>query len=82
MPWCETCSRFLNPNTLEPDGSCPTCGRVVAEPAPADAAAGTGDTEVKKKAPWHFKILLAFIVVYLVFRFIQIGTWIFDWLVH
>ncbi|HEY7072233.1 MAG TPA: hypothetical protein VH479_19045 [Acidimicrobiales bacterium] len=82
MPWCETCSRFLNPNTLEPDGSCPTCGRVVAEPAPEDAATGTGDTEVKKKAPWHFKILLAFIVVYLVFRFIQIGTWIFDWLVH
>ena len=33
MPWCETCSRFLNPNTLEPDGSCPTCGRLVAEPA-------------------------------------------------
>ena len=78
MPWCETCSRFLNPNTLEPDGSCPTCGRVVAEPA----AAGTpGDTEVKKKAPWHFKLLLVLIIVYLTSRFIQIGTWIFHWLV-
>jgi len=32
MPWCETCSRFLNPNSLGPDGSCPSCGRVVSEP--------------------------------------------------
>lgn len=31
MPWCEGCARFLNPNTLTPDGSCPSCGRKVAE---------------------------------------------------
>jgi hypothetical protein len=79
MPWCETCSRFLNPNTLGPDGACPTCGRVIAEPS---AGGGSpGDIEVKRKAPWHFKLLLVLIVAYLTWRFIQIGTWIFHWLV-
>ena len=24
MPWCEDCARFWNPNTLPPDGTCPT----------------------------------------------------------
>jgi hypothetical protein len=68
MPWCETCSRFLNPNSLEPDGSCPTCGRVVAEPGAAE--------EETPKAPWHFKLLLVAVVIYLTWRFIQIISWI------
>ena len=29
MPWCERCDRFLNPNTVQPDGTCPSCGRTV-----------------------------------------------------
>ncbi len=78
MPWCETCSRFLNPNTLEPDGSCPTCGRVVAEP-PAVGDDGTV-VEDRPKAPWHFKLLLVFVVIYLGWRFIQIGGWLVHWL--
>ena len=90
MPWCETCSRFLNPNSLRSDGSCPTCGRVVAEPkapamvadAPEGATDRDGDAEAKQRAPWHFKLLLICLVVYLTWRFIQIGTWIFDWIVH
>jgi hypothetical protein len=86
MPWCETCSRFLNPNTLRPDGTCPTCGRQVAEPtAPADATAdaepGEGEApERRQKAPWHFKLLLAGVAVYLAYRFVQIGGWIVHWL--
>lgn len=32
MPWCEGCARFLNPNTLRPDGSCPSCEQKVADP--------------------------------------------------
>ena len=32
MPWCEHCERFLNPPSLKTDGSCPTCGNVIAEP--------------------------------------------------
>jgi hypothetical protein len=70
MPWCETCSRFLNPNSLGPDGSCPSCGRVVAEPK-AD-----GEEEEATKAPWHFKLLLVLVIAYLTWRTIQIIGWI------
>jgi len=70
MPWCETCSRFLNPNSLDPDGSCPTCGRVVAEPKAA------AEGEEATKAPWHFKLLLVLVVAYLTWRTIQIIGWI------
>jgi hypothetical protein len=76
MPWCETCSRFLNPNTLQPDGSCPTCGRVVADPADAPAAGGGGGEAEQPKAPWHFKLLLVLVVVYLGWRLVQILGWI------
>jgi hypothetical protein len=68
MPWCETCSRFLNPNSLGPDGSCPSCGRIVAAPGTA--------TEEQVKAPWHFKLLLVAVVVYLAWRLIQVAGWI------
>lgn len=88
MPWCETCSRFYNPNSLGPDGSCPECGRIVAEPpepgpeaTDADAGADAG-AEPKEKAPWHFRLLLVLIVVYLTYRFIQIGGWIVHWITH
>jgi len=69
MPWCETCSRFLNPNTLEPDGSCPTCGRQVAEPATPHAA-------TRQKAPWHFKLLVLATVIYLGWRLVQLIEWV------
>ena len=49
---------------MNADGTCPTCGRVIAPPAP--------------KVPWHFKLLLLGIIVYLGFRGYQ-GV---EWLVH
>jgi hypothetical protein len=48
------------------DGTCPTCGRAIAEP------------QVERGAPWHFKLLLAAVVLYLGFRAWQ-GV---DWLAH
>jgi hypothetical protein len=69
MPWCETCSRFLNPNTLEADGTCPTCGRQVAEPANERAA-------TRQKAPWHFKLLVLATVIYLGWRLVQLIEWV------
>ena len=69
MPWCETCSRFLNPNTLESDGTCPTCGRQVAEPA-------TGKAATRQKAPWHFKLLVLATVIYLGWRLVQLIEWV------
>lgn len=68
MPHCETCDRFYNPNSLDADGSCPTCGRRVGEPA-------RGSTD-EPGAPWHFKLLLAATVVYLGFRLLQGLSWV------
>jgi hypothetical protein len=68
MPWCETCSRFLNPNTLESDGTCPSCGRKVAEPAEVAAT--------RERTPWHFKLLLLAVVVYLGWRLVQLVEWL------
>jgi hypothetical protein len=67
MPWCEDCSRFYNPNTLRPDGTCPTCGRVVAEP---------GAVATAERVPWHFKLLLAAASVYLGWRAVQGVAWL------
>jgi hypothetical protein len=65
MPWCEDCSKFWNPNTIPPDGTCPTCGRIIAEPP---------DTRV----PWHFWLLVAGLVLYLGWRVIQGFQWLID----
>ncbi len=70
MPWCDTCDRFYNPNTLRPDGTCPTCGRTVGAPQSPAAEAATGG------APWHFKLLIAVTVVYLGYRLFQGLLWV------
>jgi hypothetical protein len=68
MPHCDTCNRFYNPNTLNADGTCPTCGRRVGDPSEA-AAEETG-------APWHFKALIGLTVVYLGWRLVQGLEWV------
>jgi hypothetical protein len=68
VPHCDTCDRFYNPNSLRPDGSCPTCGRQLGDPAEV-AASPPG-------APWHFKVLIAVTVVYLAWRFVQLVVWV------
>ena len=67
MPWCETCSRFFTPPSMNPDGSCPTCGRVLVDQA-GEAA--------EPKAPWHFKLLVAAVALYLLWRLVQMITWL------
>lgn len=69
MPWCEECSKYLTPGSVNADGTCPKCGRDVDVPA-RQAAEVVAD----EKAPWHFKLLVAATVVYLVWRFVQIFT--------
>jgi hypothetical protein len=70
VPWCDTCDRFYNPNTLHADGTCPTCGRQVAEPdAPGGEPRGSS-------APWHFKLLIAATTVYLGYRLFQGIEWV------
>lgn len=68
MPHCDTCDRFYNPNSLGADGTCPGCGRQLGDPGDV-ATTATG-------APWHFKVLLAIIIVYLSWRLIQGIFWV------
>lgn len=74
MPWCEECAKYWTPSAMNPDGTCPTCGRVVEVPKlqSTETEATGGDPEKVEKAPWHFKLLVAALVVYLVWRLIQL----------
>jgi hypothetical protein len=66
VPWCSTCSKFLSPSTVRPDGTCPTCGREVD----AGQAHAPADDEKREHAPipWHLKLLVVALVIYLGFR--------------
>lgn len=61
MPWCEDCSKYWNPNSVRTDGSCPTCGNVIAAPA---------------RVPWHFKLMLLALILYLGWRAWQGIAWL------
>ena len=67
MPWCDTCDVYLAPNTVQADGTCPTCDDTV------DAA----DTKVvaPAKAPWHFWLVVVALVAYLGWRAIVGIMW-------
>jgi len=69
MPWCEECSRFYNPSSMAPDGTCVRCGSVIAEPP------GPGEEEAAG-VPWHFWVLVAALVVYLGWRLVQGIAWL------
>jgi len=86
MPWCETCSKFWTPSSMQPDGTCPTCGRAiesshapVSQPEPATAK----NINVRElagedaKVPWHFKVLAVAAAAYLIFRLVEIARAIF-----
>ena len=69
MPWCSSCDRFLAPSTVVTDGTCPSCGQVV-EPGRAHAPVAKGETELDP-LPWHFKVLVTAIALYLGYRAFQ-----------
>ncbi len=54
-------------------GTCPSCQRVL--PMPPEAA-GTTTLQKAKGAPWHFKLLLVGVTVYMVYRI----YWFVEWL--
>lgn len=66
MPWCEDCAKFWNPNSMAPDGSCPTCGRVIAEPSDA----------LHASVPWHFWMLVGALGLYLGWRAVEGVAWL------
>ena len=58
MPWCANCDRFLSPATVQADGTCPSCGRVVEagrahapDPATPGAAVGRAGIGASPPAP-------------------------------
>ena len=77
MPWCHTCSKFLSPSTVHADGTCPTCGRSVdagqarapvMAPEAGDEHRDDADESTHAPIPWHLKLLVVALVIYLGFR--------------
>jgi hypothetical protein len=65
MPFCDDCDKFWNPNSMPPDGRCPSCGIQLAEPLELH--------DEEYKAPWHFKLMVGLAAVYLGWRFLQLS---------
>jgi hypothetical protein len=77
MPWCEECAKYWTPSAMNEDGTCPSCGRVVeaqkATPKNLDIKRlAAGDDEEQAKAPWHFKLLMVLLVLYLGWRVVDL----------
>lgn len=80
MPWCEECAKYWTPSAMKQDGSCPACGRSVQAQQPITAknidlrklAAGADGNPDDAKAPWHFKLLMVMLAVYLGWRVVQL----------
>jgi rRNA maturation protein Nop10 len=76
MPWCEPCARYFAPSALTTEGACPVCGEPVDVALPSRAIS-TDDVSLRElqrmsgeKAPWHFKLLMAMLALYLGWRVI------------
>jgi hypothetical protein len=70
VPWCEECSRYFTPNAMQDDGTCPVCGDAIELPVNAAQDAERSD----EKAPWHFKLMIVTVTVYLGWRLVQLLT--------
>lgn len=68
MPWCDDCQKYWAPSSMNADGSCPRCG------ADLDTPPLAARSDADERAPWHFKLMIVALVVYLVYRF---GSMIF-----
>ena len=78
MPWCEPCAKYFAPSSINADGSCTQCGedldvikvsdRVTADSLDLRKLAGFEN----EKAPWHFKLLVGLLCLYLGWRVVAI----------
>ncbi|MDP8987334.1 MAG: hypothetical protein M3N25_05615 [Actinomycetota bacterium] len=66
MPWCDGCSRFWTVDAVVADRTCPACGDDLPEP-------GAGEDLT---TPWHFKLLVVAVIVYLGWRAVQGVQWL------
>jgi hypothetical protein len=82
VPWCEECAKYWTPAAMNEDGTCPKCGLPVEAPQRQPITAknldlrklAADEDEVEAKAPWHFKLLLVLLVIYLTWRVVQLFT--------
>jgi hypothetical protein len=64
-------------------GECPSCGRVLARAEPGTPAAKLTGTDLREmagesgKAPWHFKLMVAALAIYLGWRVVQLVLLLF-----
>jgi len=86
MPWCEECAKYYAPSAMTEDGACPACGRPIDAPAVAAKPKVTAkNLDLKKlaagedavddddaSAPWHFKVLMVLLVLYLTWRIVDL----------
>ena len=70
MPWCDTCNEYRTPNALTVEGHCATCESDV------DSSDIVEQEKSSTKAPWHFKLMVFALVVYLGWRLIEGVLWI------
>ena len=73
MPWCPSCDRYLAPASVKTDGTCTRCGAAVD---PGRARAPARDDEPLDPLPWHFKLLVGAITLYLGYRAFQGIEWL------
>jgi len=73
VPWCDECAKFWSPPSVR-NGACPTCGSVLEAPARTEPQPPAEATHVK--APWHFKLLLVALILYLGYRAYQGVDWL------
>jgi hypothetical protein len=81
MPWCEPCAKYFAPSALTTSGDCPSCGshalltgntkKVTAKNLDLKALAASGG-QGAEKIPWHFKLLVVLLVIYLGWRIISL----------
>jgi hypothetical protein len=81
VPWCPECDRFLSPASVLPDGSCPRCGRDVdagraKPPVTTLEPSAVAEEEAPDPVPWHLKLLLGAIALYLGYRAFQGIEWL------
>lgn len=68
MPWCDTCDEYRAPTALTATGACAVC----------DSKVDVEDLRnpATTKAPWHFWVMIAALVVYLGWRLVQGIIWL------
>ena len=78
MTWCEPCAKYFAPSALSTEGECPECHSAV-DNVPASGRKATDTLDLKKlagvdgeKTPWHFKLLVGLLCLYLGWRVVQL----------